>query len=269
MKIGIVSDIHEDIIRLKEALIFFEKQKCDKLVCLGDIVGFSAPFYGYFTTRSASKCIELIRSNFDVVVAGNHDLHSIKKLPEFNADVLYPSDFYDLDYHNQIMLFENVIWNYDKNSLNPLLTSSDADFLSGLNEFEILDTGNDKILFSHYIYPNVSGSKIEFYRESADFKQHFEFMERQKCNISISGHTHEEGAVVFDNQSVKFNSFGRFKLKNDKIKSIIGPGIANGTSANGFSIYDSNKKELRTIPLKSKRYRYPDCFKTDKNILQK
>ena len=44
MKIGIISDIHEDIKRLKEALAILHKQKCDQIVCLRDFVGYSVQY---------------------------------------------------------------------------------------------------------------------------------------------------------------------------------------------------------------------------------
>lgn len=268
MTIGIVSDIHEDIVHLKQALSILEKNKCDKLVCLGDIVGFSAPFYGYFNTRSATKCIDLIKNNFDLCVIGNHDLFSIHKLPKYKSGIKYPDDFYKLSYHTRRELFEKDIWHYDKNSLNPLLQSKDIEFLMDLNEIEILEVENYKILFTHYLYPNISGSKVEFYRENSKISQHFQFMRENDCIISFSGHTHEEGAVIFDNKKTTFKRFGKFKIKLENQTSIIGPGLANGTYANGISIFNTKTNEFKTIPLKSKKYRYPDCFRQNKNILQ-
>jgi predicted phosphodiesterase len=34
MKIGILADIHEDIIRLQEAITLLKKEGCETLVCL-------------------------------------------------------------------------------------------------------------------------------------------------------------------------------------------------------------------------------------------
>ena len=39
MKLGIITDIHSNIIALNEVLKEFEKIKIDKIICCGDIIG--------------------------------------------------------------------------------------------------------------------------------------------------------------------------------------------------------------------------------------
>ena len=39
MKLGIITDIHSNIIALNEVLKQFEKIKIDKIICCGDIIG--------------------------------------------------------------------------------------------------------------------------------------------------------------------------------------------------------------------------------------
>ena len=39
MKLGIITDIHSNIIALNEVLKKFEKIKIDKILCCGDIIG--------------------------------------------------------------------------------------------------------------------------------------------------------------------------------------------------------------------------------------
>jgi predicted phosphodiesterase len=80
MKIGIISDIHEDGIRLMQALTGLEKQNCDKLVCLGDIAGFDKRFYGFEYTRNLSYCILPIRASCIHIIPGNHDFFVMKKI---------------------------------------------------------------------------------------------------------------------------------------------------------------------------------------------
>ena len=81
MKIGIISDIHEDIVSLKYIFKTFEKRRCDEIICLGDIVGFVGNYFYFSATRNASECLRLVRANCSHVLAGNHDLFAIKKLP--------------------------------------------------------------------------------------------------------------------------------------------------------------------------------------------
>jgi len=92
MKIGLISDIHEDILSLEQAFRFFSSEKCDQIFCLGDIVGFALPFFKYIETRNANECINLIKKNCDETVIGNHDLFAIKKVPEHKFGFDYGAD---------------------------------------------------------------------------------------------------------------------------------------------------------------------------------
>jgi predicted phosphodiesterase len=79
MRLGFITDIHEDVKNLEKALSILSDQKCDVLICLGDIVGFTIPFYRYIETRNAEECVRLVKENASVVVTGNHDLFAIKE----------------------------------------------------------------------------------------------------------------------------------------------------------------------------------------------
>jgi Icc-related predicted phosphoesterase len=47
MRLAFISDIHEDVESLRRILRKAEKRGYDQLICLGDISGFSLPFYTY------------------------------------------------------------------------------------------------------------------------------------------------------------------------------------------------------------------------------
>lgn len=64
MKIGIISDIHSNLEALEAVLRSLETDRVDKIVCLGDIVGYGA---------SPKECCEIIMSICDVCILGNHD----------------------------------------------------------------------------------------------------------------------------------------------------------------------------------------------------
>lgn len=64
MVLGVISDIHGNATALEAALQVLGAARVERVVCLGDIVG-----YGPDPTR----CIELVRESCEVVLAGNHD----------------------------------------------------------------------------------------------------------------------------------------------------------------------------------------------------
>jgi predicted phosphodiesterase len=97
MKLGFLSDIHEDVISLKKGLDVLYREHCDQIICLGDIIGFSNPYYPFGETKDANACIDLVRENCTIVVPGNHDLFSAGRIPMYNAGIEYPVDWYRME----------------------------------------------------------------------------------------------------------------------------------------------------------------------------
>jgi predicted phosphodiesterase len=65
MRLALISDIHANLEALDATLADIASQSVERIVCLGDIVGYN---------RDAAECIARIRSANCVCVAGNHDL---------------------------------------------------------------------------------------------------------------------------------------------------------------------------------------------------
>ena len=87
MRLAIISDIHEDIDSLRKILKKAEKKGYDQLVCLGDITGYSLPYYKYDNSRNASACLSLLREKCEIVIAGNHDLHAAGRSPDLPEEI--------------------------------------------------------------------------------------------------------------------------------------------------------------------------------------
>ncbi|MBN1504082.1 MAG: metallophosphoesterase family protein [Candidatus Eisenbacteria bacterium] len=64
MRFAIISDIHANLEALQAVLKKIESLGADKLVCLGDTVGYGA---------NPNECTELVREKAQVVLCGNHD----------------------------------------------------------------------------------------------------------------------------------------------------------------------------------------------------
>jgi predicted phosphodiesterase len=64
MRVAILSDIHSNLEALSAALAVVDRERPDRVVCLGDVVGYGA---------SVNECCQLIRSRAAVTLLGNHD----------------------------------------------------------------------------------------------------------------------------------------------------------------------------------------------------
>jgi predicted phosphodiesterase len=64
MKLAIISDVHANLEALRATLAEISAHAVDRIVCLGDIVGYNA---------NPAECIALLRGFDPLCVAGNHD----------------------------------------------------------------------------------------------------------------------------------------------------------------------------------------------------
>ena len=165
MRLAIITDIHEDVISLKEALRRIDRMRCDEIVCLGDISGYSVPYYNYLNSRNAHECLSLIRSYCKITILGNHDIHAAKIIPGHCDFFDFSDDWYQLSYQQRHQLANNSIWLHEENDLDPLYTNEDIAYLKTLPEYAVSDIGGTNVLFTHYVFPNISGmkDKIEVY----------------------------------------------------------------------------------------------------------
>lgn len=248
MRLAIITDIHEDLTSLKEALRKIEFHKCDEIICLGDISGFSVPYYTYLHTRNAHECLSLVRSNCKIVLLGNHDIHAASITPKHCTFFDFPQNWYELNYHQRHELGNDTLWLHEENDLNPLYKNDDLAYLRSLPEYAVLKTHECNILLMHYVYPNISGLKKEFYTYGDEFQQHYSFMNQLDCTISFTGHAHVKGFFV-----ATPNKFKQYKYKSLKLKSYpvcIGlPPITSLNKRNGFCIFDTDAMSIKVIKL--------------------
>lgn len=75
MRIGIVTDIHDDVSRLKAALAMLRRENVDAVVSLGDTTDFHGPY------NRAWEVATLLRDAGAVGVWGNHDFGLCRDVP--------------------------------------------------------------------------------------------------------------------------------------------------------------------------------------------
>lgn len=257
MLIGIISDIHEDLVRLKKAFSIFKKRRVDEIICLGDIVGYCVPYYTYLNSRNSNEVISLIRSSCSDVVIGNHDLYALKKIPRNKSFFDYPKNWYQLDYGTRKSISDGRLFLYEDNELSALLSSKNMDYLDSLPEYIIKDCGDHRILLTHYAFPDCTGSSTLVITNTGQMKEHFIFMKKNNCIYGFSGNDHFEGIRVFTNTDISDYSFSEdYKMPNEQVW-IHGPTVSKGTFDNGIMIYDSKQRLLEAIPLNSKKHIVP------------
>lgn len=248
MIIGFVSDIHEDIKNLNRAFTLLDELKVDEVICLGDSVGYNVASCNFMDERDAAACVQLVKSNCSKVIPGNHDLYAIRKLPEYRGGFTYQDDWYNLDFKIRKSQGEDKIWLYEETELSSLLAKPEKQYLDSLSEIESINTGDINLLFTHYLYPNVSGSGVGFVQTNKDFDAHLTWMTHHGFDYSFSGHGHIEGLQLATKDKLVEIGFGE-KRKVNPGSMIVGPSIARGRKRNGVMSFDTVSREIVSVPI--------------------
>ena len=98
MRFAVISDIHSNLEALTEVLRAVEAQKVDRVVSLGDIVGYGA---------SPNPCCELVRNVAEVTLLGNHDAAVAGRM---DYSFYYDAARHALDWSASVLSEENHAW---------------------------------------------------------------------------------------------------------------------------------------------------------------
>ena len=113
MRYGVLSDVHSNLHALDSVLDALERERVDQIICAGDLVGYGP---------RPNECVERIASLHRpaVVVAGNHDLMALGRLP---TDGVAPLAKQTIDWTTEV------------------LTQDARGYLEALPQSEITDRG--------------------------------------------------------------------------------------------------------------------------------
>ena len=98
MRIGIFSDTHANVEALSAVLKEFEREHVDKLVCLGDTVGYGA---------NPNECCDLVRGAAAFTILGNHDAAVAGRM---DYSYYYDAARQALDLHASVLSPDNMKW---------------------------------------------------------------------------------------------------------------------------------------------------------------
>jgi diadenosine tetraphosphatase ApaH/serine/threonine PP2A family protein phosphatase len=98
MRIAILSDIHSNIEALSEVLKEVDAHKADRIVSLGDVVGYGA---------SPNPCCDTLREVAEVTLLGNHDAAVAGRM---DYSFYYEAARHALDWSASVLTEENRAW---------------------------------------------------------------------------------------------------------------------------------------------------------------
>ena len=225
MRIAVISDIHANYIALSNCMNHIKKVGIDKIICLGDIVGY------YY---DPDKCLDLLLDNNVECIKGNHESMLLEILDNPNK-----LDEYIKIYGNGIKIA------YEK------LNKYHLSFIKNLPEKKNFIFEKINVLIAHgspwnnnfYIYPN---SKDEIYKKLEEYNKSYIFL----------GHTHHQMfKKVYNTTVVNPGSVGQprdigneakwllFETKKNKITFFKTP-FDTEDLIRKINLYDANKSIL-------------------------
>jgi predicted phosphodiesterase len=216
MKLAIISDVHSNIYALKAAYKALSESGFDKIICLGDVVGYCA---------NPVECIDFLVERGIETICGNHDYYTYSKE---NPGKIQPYAEYAIKWTQDILDVRHLSW------LEKL------PFTIEIAEIECIHASLECV--SGRFWPYV------FEHNSALF--HF-YM--QKKTFSAGGHLHIPLLVKYSSGNTKFellkNSVFDNLTENEKI--MLNPGAIGQPrdfdSRAASVIFDTERKALLCV----------------------
>jgi len=233
MKYAIISDIHSNVHSLVAAMDICKQNKVDKLISLGDIVGYNG---------NPAECLEIVKKEFYCSVRGNHD--------DLVSRELTYSDH--MDWNPRAISGVN----YSKSKIS----DSDKQWLGELPRYKVVEdtfpfTIGHGFPFDNYMNP--FDYIMNKYDATLVMKR---FVCQNETKLGFYGHTHMPALVrsLGKDKVVKYKSDTQlFKIKGIPIKGyfLVNPGsVGQGRIVDSknrrvvsFVILDTNIKSLSFI----------------------
>lgn len=188
MRYGIISDLHSNIEATSKVLEKIDQLSIDKLICLGDLVGY------YF---NPNEIVELMIKRDVKCIMGNHDVVACG-----NVDPIYfnPS------------ATAAILWTRDQ------LTEKKIEFIKNLPDFDEIDDA------FRIVHGSVA-DRDEYLLFRQEIEKSFEIMENEedKPRIAFFGHTHRRIYYEYKNSDLFQGREMELKLEKDTFY-LINPG---------------------------------------------
>lgn len=166
MKIGIITDIHSNIQALNAVLNEFDKEKVDKIICCGDIIGI-----GINPEEAVQTLIK--RKEMLIAVSGNHEQYLIKGLP---------NKVHDDNRKMSNEECENHKWNHSK------LSKQSKEFLNTLELSKNIEIEGKRFYITHY--PINDDNTYKKHIKNPSIEENKEMFKKINADVFLYGHTH-------------------------------------------------------------------------------
>jgi predicted phosphodiesterase len=217
MRYAILSDIHSNLEALEVCLLEIDRMGVDRVVSLGDIVGYNA---------SPNECVRLLRERGISSLMGNHDAAA--------CGLEEPEDF------NPIAKAA-VLWT--RQALEP----AHRDVLKGMPEQADLEAG-------HRLAHGSLLHRDHYVRSQDDIMANIRRMRQADPGIRVLffGHTHIQAAFVCQEEDVSMMAPPRFSIRSDSLY-LVNPGSVGQPRDHdpraSFLLYDEEEQTVEFIRL--------------------
>lgn len=182
MKLGVITDIHNNLTALKAVMARFDELNCDQIICCGDIIGIGP--YPEQTVQYMMKIPNLI------AVKGNHDKYIIEGMP-----TEFPNDE-----HMEQGEVEHHKWEHS------LLSEKSVEFIKGLPYRVDLAVENRRISVMHYCMDE--NNRYVNYNPNPSEEQLSEMFADVDSDIILFGHAHNRTICTGEKQYINVGSLG-------------------------------------------------------------
>jgi len=209
VRYGIFGDVHSNIEAFDAVLEAFDREGCDELYCLGDVIGYGA---------DPVECLNRIRERRIATIAGNHDLAAISK--------------FDLSFFNSSAREAAV---YAMQKLSPV----DLEFLGSLPL--TLDTDDFSLVHS-------SPHKPDHFEYIFTVLQAEDAFEAVRSPLTFIGHSHVPVVFYQDLEQTDYSQAKEFYLRRNR-KIIFNCGSVgqprDGNPEACYVVFDSSVAKIR------------------------
>jgi predicted phosphodiesterase len=208
MRYAIISDLHANMDALEKVMEDIKKQKVDRHLCLGDIVGYGA---------QPRECIQAVQDLDCLTIAGNHDWAALSKT--------------NIDYFNTYAK-EATLWTREQ------LTDEDSKYLDDLPLLETLPE-NFTLVHGTLYNPEL----FDYIQTSYDAYLSLQALDGTVCFL---GHSHVP-ITFFQGEMISYTLSQEISLGNG-VKALVNVGSVgqprDDNPKASYAIYDTDQQKV-------------------------